>query len=87
MSKNEAVRPGPVQAALKGAEGLIGPGIPYGLIRNSGQPPGTSDRDWVNKAKRNMEFFESVGLEAPSQNIFSDLGGQPLSTSLNWATR
>jgi hypothetical protein len=61
---------GPVQAALKGADGLIGPGIPYGLIRNSGQPPGTSDATWVNKAKGNMEFFNSLGLEAPSQNIF-----------------
>jgi hypothetical protein len=61
---------GPVQAALKGAEGSIGPGIPYGLIRNSGQPPGTSDGAWVNKTKANMEFFDSLGLEAPAQNIF-----------------
>jgi len=59
-----------VQAALKGAEGLIGPGIPYGLIRNSGQPPGTTDRAWVSKAKSNMEFFNRLGIEAPSQNIF-----------------
>jgi hypothetical protein len=59
-----------VQSALKAAEGLIGPGIPYGLIRNSGQPPGTSDRAWVIKAKSNMELYDSLGLEAPSQNIF-----------------
>jgi hypothetical protein len=59
-----------VQSALKGAEGPIGPGIPYGLIRNSGQPPGTSDRAWVSKAKSNMEFFDHLGLDAPSQNIF-----------------
>jgi hypothetical protein len=67
----------PVRAALKGAEGSIGPGIPYGLIRNSGQPPGTSDDTWVNKAKRNMEFFDSLGLEAPSQNIFQTWEASP----------
>jgi hypothetical protein len=60
----------PVQAALREADGLMGPGIPYGLIRNSGQPPGTSDRAWVAKAKSNMEFFNRLGVEAPSQNIF-----------------
>jgi|SRR5579863_1907593 len=59
-----------VQTALKGAEGSNGPGIPYGLIRNSGQPPGTSDSVWVTKAKANMEFFDSLRLEAPSQNVF-----------------
>lgn len=59
-----------VQSALQGAEGPIGPGIPYGLIRNSGQPPGTSDRAWVRKAGSNMEFYDRLGLAAPSQNIF-----------------
>jgi hypothetical protein len=59
-----------VQRALRGAEGPIGPGIPYGLIRNSGQPPGTSDRAWVSKARSNMQFFDRLGLGAPSQNIF-----------------
>jgi hypothetical protein len=59
-----------VQAALKGAEGSMGPGIPYGLIRNSGQPPGHSDSTWVSKAKSIMELYNGLRLEAPSQNIF-----------------
>jgi hypothetical protein len=59
-----------VQSALKGADGPLGPGIPYGLIRNSGQPPGTTDREWVSKAESNMAFFDRLGFEAPSQNIF-----------------
>ena len=66
-----------VQAALKRAEGSIGAGIPYGLIRNSGQPPGHTDAAWVSKAKQNMEFFESLGLEAPSQNIFQTWDPSP----------
>ena len=73
---DDAFQPGweknaaPVQSALKGAEGPIGPGIPYGLIRNSGQPPGTSDRAWVLKAQNNMKVYDRLGLAAPSQNIF-----------------
>ena len=59
-----------VQAALKGIEGSIGAGIPYGLIRNSGQPPGQTDAAWVSKAEHNMEFFDSLDLDAPAQNIF-----------------
>jgi len=59
-----------VQAALKGAEGEKGAGIPYGLIRNSGQPPGTTDTLWVSKAKRNVDFYNSLRVPAPAQNIF-----------------
>ncbi len=66
-----------VQAALKGADGSMGPGIPYGLIRNSGQPPGKSDSAWVSKAKQNMDFYNSLGLEAPTQNIFQTWEASP----------
>jgi hypothetical protein len=74
----------PVQKALKGAEGPIGPGVPYGLIRNSGQPPGTSDRMWVSKAKSNMELFEHLGLEVPSQNIFQTWEPSPSRVLPEW---
>ena len=74
----------PVQSALKGADGLTGPGIPYGLIRNSGQPPGTSDSAWVSKAKSNMELFDRLGLEAPSQNIFQTWEPSPSHALPEW---
>jgi len=73
-----------VQRALKVNEGLLGPGIPYGLIRNSGQPPGTSDRGWVSKAESNMELFDRLGLEAPAQNIFQTWEPSPTHVLPEW---
>jgi hypothetical protein len=75
---------GPVQQALRGAEGPIGAGIPYGLIRNSGQPPGRSDGEWVSKARSNVQFFERLRVEAPSQNIFQTWEPSPTHVLPEW---